>query len=63
MDRDEHPDARRRRIGDCVDCVHARVMQSAKGSEFWRCARADREPAFTKYPPLPVRGCTGREPR
>jgi hypothetical protein len=49
-------------VGLCADCRYARRVVSARGSEFWRCARAD-DPAlgdrFPKYPRLPVRTCRG----
>ena len=51
------------RIGLCTRCSHARVHTSAKGSEFWRCALADRNDAFPRYPPLPVTVCDGFRPR
>jgi hypothetical protein len=38
------------------------VQASARGSEFWRCARSDDDARFRKYPPLPVRECAGHEP-
>jgi hypothetical protein len=30
-------------------------------SLFWRCARADTEPEFPRYPSLPVLACRGFE--
>jgi hypothetical protein len=53
-------------VGLCADCRFARRIVSARGSEFWRCLRAD-DPAlgdrFPKYPRLPVRTCRGYERR
>ncbi len=46
-------------VGLCADCAHARVQESARGSTFWRCGRADDDARFPKYPPLPVRECAG----
>jgi hypothetical protein len=43
--------------------VHARTIRSAKGSEFWLCERAQSDPHFKKYPPLPVLRCSGFEKR
>jgi hypothetical protein len=54
--------ARLRKVGLCAGCRHAKTVVSSKGSEFWRCGRADREPAFAKYPRLPVLRCPGHEP-
>jgi hypothetical protein len=48
-------------VGLCADCHHARVQESARGSRFWRCGRAETDPRFAKYPPLPVRDCPGYE--
>jgi hypothetical protein len=49
------------RIGLCAACAHARVQHGARGSTFWRCARADDDARFRRYPPLPVRECAGHE--
>jgi len=50
------------RVGLCAACRFARVQRSAKGSTFWRCTRAQTDPRFPPYPPLPVRACAGFEP-
>lgn len=47
------------RVGLCVRCTHARNIQSSKGSEFLLCGLAARDPRFKKYPPIPVRSCSG----
>jgi hypothetical protein len=52
---------RLRRVGLCASCRHAKRVVSSKGSEFWLCGRAERDPAFRKYPPLPVVRCAGYE--
>jgi hypothetical protein len=57
-----HSPVRTAAIGLCAECAHARVQQSARGSTFWRCGRADDDARFRKYPPLPVRECAGHEP-
>jgi hypothetical protein len=49
------------RVGLCATCAHARKQASARGSTFWRCARADVDARFRRYPPLPVRECAGHE--
>jgi ssDNA-binding Zn-finger/Zn-ribbon topoisomerase 1 len=61
------PDDRRTRdrepsVGLCASCAHARVQQNARGSRFWRCALAEDDARFRRYPPLPVRECRGHEP-
>jgi hypothetical protein len=48
-------------VGLCAHCSFARVQLSARGSTFWRCARADADPSFSRYPALPVRACAGFE--
>ncbi|HEY3664350.1 MAG TPA: hypothetical protein VGL19_00060 [Polyangiaceae bacterium] len=53
---------RRARVGLCLTCVHARCIESAKGSEFWLCELSKSDPRFKKYPPLPVRACFGFKP-
>lgn len=47
------------RVGLCASCEHARLIRSAKGSEFWLCEQSQRDARFSKYPALPVRGCVG----
>jgi hypothetical protein len=47
--------------GLCGSCLHARVQRNARGSTFWRCARADTDSRFRRYPPLPVLRCEGHE--
>jgi len=49
------------RVGLCTLCRHARVIRSAKDSEFWLCERSKLDPRFAKYPRLPVRTCAGFE--
>ncbi|MFK7896898.1 MAG: hypothetical protein AB8G23_13730 [Myxococcota bacterium] len=49
----------RRSIGLCADCQFRREQRSQRGSIFYRCARADGDDAFSRYPPLPVLRCRG----
>jgi hypothetical protein len=51
----------RARAGLCADCRHARRVDSARGSRFYLCGRAASDPAFPKYPRLPVLACRGYE--
>ena len=51
----------RRDVGLCADCRHARVQETARGSRFWRCLRAESDERFLRYPALPVRVCVGHE--
>lgn len=49
-------------VGLCASCVQARRITSGKGSAFWYCRRSETDPAFPKYPALPVLSCRGYEP-
>lgn len=51
-----------RRFGLCATCRHARRIVSAKGSVFLLCGRAVEDPAYRRYPPLPVLACAGHQP-
>ena len=51
----------RKRVGLCADCRYAQTMKSDRGSVFYRCERSATDPAFPKYPRLPVRQCPGYE--
>jgi hypothetical protein len=46
-------------VGLCSDCLHARAIQSAKGSQFMLCKLSETDSRFPKYPPLPVLSCSG----
>jgi hypothetical protein len=48
-------------VGLCACCACAERVRSARGSVFWRCRRADSDPRFRRYPPLPVASCPGYE--
>ncbi len=48
-------------VGLCARCAHSSRQESARGSAFWRCLRADQDPAYRRYPPLPVQSCAGYE--
>lgn len=45
--------------GLCHDCVHARRIESARGSIFILCQLSTTDPRFPKYPRLPVVQCSG----
>ncbi len=51
----------RAEVGLCAACRFAVTQRSARSGLFWRCRRADEEPAFRRYPPLPVESCVGFE--
>jgi len=48
--------------GLCAACRHARVITSARESVFVLCERSRTDPAFARYPRLPVLECIGFEP-
>lgn len=45
--------------GLCGNCRHAQVIETRKGSRFFRCRLSEGDPAFPRYPRLPVLVCTG----
>jgi hypothetical protein len=47
--------------GLCVTCRHARQVVSASGSRFTLCERSRTDPAYPRYPRLPVLACRGFE--
>lgn len=47
--------------GLCATCEHLRLVASRR-SLFVRCGLADTDPAFPRYPPLPVLACRGWRP-
>lgn len=50
------------RVGLCLDCRWARRVVSGRGSVFVLCRRAETDPDYPKYPPLPRWRCPGYEP-
>ncbi len=47
--------------GLCASCRHVRRVESGRGSVFWLCRRAQDDPDYARYPPIPVRQCAGWE--
>jgi hypothetical protein len=45
--------------GLCADCLHARRIESPRGSVFILCQLSATDPRFPKYPRLPVLQCSG----
>jgi len=41
----------------CKTCLHAKVVQTARGSVFWLCQAHKFNPKMPKYPRLPVLAC------
>jgi uncharacterized protein YciI len=48
-------------LGLCLACRWKRTVTTRRGSMFYRCARAETDARFPRYPPLPVRSCDGYE--
>ncbi|MCD6016323.1 MAG: hypothetical protein K0R88_2407 [Solirubrobacterales bacterium] len=49
--------------GLCDTCAHQRIVRNTRGSAFSLCERSRSDPAFPRYPRLPVRECGGYERR
>ena len=49
--------------GLCDSCRHQRVVPNTRGSTFSLCERSKTDPAFPRYPRLPVTECAGYEQR
>jgi hypothetical protein len=45
--------------GLCDRCRHQRLIRNTRGSEFSLCELSKTDPAFPRYPRLPVRSCSG----
>ena len=48
--------------GLCASCRHHRIIENRRGSRFWLCALSRTDPAFPRYPRLPVLACRGYAP-
>lgn len=55
----EELDARVRTAGLCASCACVRLIESARGSTFFLCARSTEDARYVKYPRLPVLMCPG----
>ena len=51
------------RAGLCDSCRHQRVVRNTRGSSFSLCERSREDPAYPRYPRLPVTACPGYEAR
>lgn len=57
------PSATRPSAGLCDGCRHQRLVPNTRGSVFSLCERSREDPAYRRYPPIPVLSCPGFEPR
>jgi hypothetical protein len=48
--------------GLCETCAHQQVVRNTRGSSFSLCRRSREDPAYPRYPRLPVLACPGHEP-
>jgi hypothetical protein len=48
--------------GLCDACVHQRLVTTTRGSTFSLCERSREDPAYPKYPRIPVLRCAGFTP-
>jgi hypothetical protein len=51
------------KAGLCDSCRHQRIVRNTRGSAFSLCERSRTDPAYPRYPRLPVLRCAGHEPR
>ena len=49
--------------GLCDTCRHQQVVTTRRGSRFSLCRRSKTDPAYPRYPRVPVRECPGWERR
>ena len=47
------------RAGLCASCRFAEIVNSSRGSTFYLCRLSEIDPAFRRYPILPVLRCSG----
>jgi len=51
------------RAGLCDACAHQQLVRNTRGSTFSLCRRSRDDPAYVRYPRLPVLSCPGYEQR
>jgi hypothetical protein len=49
------------KAGLCDTCRHQRLVRNTRGSVFSLCERSRTDPAYPRYPRLPVVRCEGYE--
>lgn len=47
--------------GLCDACAHQSLVRNTRGSVFSLCLRSRTEPAYPRYPRVPVASCPGYE--
>ncbi|HET7054757.1 MAG TPA: hypothetical protein VFI09_12680 [Solirubrobacterales bacterium] len=48
--------------GLCDSCAHQQLVPNTRGSVFSLCRRSREDPAYPRYPRVPVLRCAGYEP-
>ncbi len=48
--------------GLCDRCLHQQIVRNTRGSVFSLCLRSRVEPAYPRYPRVPVLECVGYTP-
>jgi hypothetical protein len=48
--------------GLCDRCAHQQFVPNTRGSVFSLCRRSREDPAYPRYPRVPVLRCAGYEP-
>jgi hypothetical protein len=56
------PSSRGARAGLCDTCAHQQIVRNTRGSTFSLCRRSREDPAYPRYPRVPVLACAGHEP-
>lgn len=49
--------------GLCDGCAHQQIVRNTRGSVFSLCTRSRSDPAYPRYPRLPVLSCPGFDER
>ena len=49
-------------VGLCGACANVQVVESARGPRYYLCRLSFADPAFPRYPRLPVISCAGFVP-
>jgi hypothetical protein len=57
------PPPRASRTGLCDSCEHQQLVRNTRGSTFSLCRRSRDDPAYPRYPRLPVVECHGYQQR
>ncbi len=47
------------RAGLCDSCQHQQLVRNTRGSTFSLCRRSREDPAYPRYPRVPVLSCPG----